>query len=76
MAKFVLGGIAFMAVGLFLAGFINFFRYHASFNFQGGNTRRYNLFSRLSISFQYASLIAFLVAMAIIVRGAWSLLPG
>ena len=55
LAKFVVIGIGIMCLGLLFAGLINFFRYHTSFNFQGGNTRRYKLFRFLSISFQYAS---------------------
>src|SRR2546421_4795475 len=75
LAKFVLIGIAVMAGGLFFAGFINFFRYHASLNFQGGNTKTYHLFRCLSLSFQYISLLAFAAAIIIVVWGAWSLLP-
>lgn len=37
LAKFVLAGIAVMCLGLVLGGFINFFRYHASFNFPDAN---------------------------------------
>lgn len=75
LAKFVLAGIAIMCLGLVLAGFINFFRYHASFNFQAGNTRRYRLFRFLLLSFQYGSLAAFAAATMVLVWGAWSLLP-
>ena len=74
LAKFVVIGIGIMCLGLLLAGLINFFRYHTSFNFQGGNTRRYKLFRFLSISFQYLSLASFACASGVVVFGAWSLL--
>jgi len=75
LAKFALAGIAAMSLGLVLAGLINFFRYHASFNFQAGNKLRYKVFRFLSISFQYGSLVAFAFACAILVWGAWGVLP-
>ena len=36
LAKYVLVCIAFLTIGVFLAGLVQFFRYHTSFNFQDG----------------------------------------
>jgi hypothetical protein len=70
LANFVLRGIAIMALGLFLAGFVNLFRYLASFK-----SNRYTWFRNLALSLQCLSLIAFLVAVAVVIFGARSLLP-
>lgn len=75
LAKFVLIGVGVMAFGLFLAGFVNFFRYHASLNFQADNKKLYQFFRVLSFLFQYGSLVAFASAVATLVWGAWGLLP-
>lgn len=37
LAKYVVGCIALLALGLFLAGLVHFLRYQASFSFQGAN---------------------------------------
>ena len=71
LAKYVVIGIGVFSFGVFIAGFINFFRYHTSFAFQSGNTKKYNLFRYAAFFLQYASLICFATAMAIVVVGAW-----
>jgi glucan phosphoethanolaminetransferase (alkaline phosphatase superfamily) len=74
LAKYVVIGIGIFSIGVLLAGFINFFRYHTSFNFQSGNKKLYNLFRRLTYSLQYLSLACFGVGMLVVVSGALCLL--
>ena len=75
LAKVSLLGIGIFAFGALLAGFVNFLRYHASFNFQSGHTLSYKVFRFLSLSCQYVSLTAFAVGVGVLVYGAWKLLP-
>jgi hypothetical protein len=69
LAQYIVWSIGFLALGVFLAGFVQFFRYHASFRLQAGKPWR--SYRRLYLGFAYASLAAFLVAMAVVVCGAW-----
>ena len=74
LAKVVLVGIGILALGAFLAGFVNFFRYHTSMSFQSHRMCAYHFFRLLSFTFQYLSLLAFAVAAGVLVFGAWPLL--
>jgi hypothetical protein len=74
LAKVVVIGIGILTFGALIAGFVNFFRYHTSFNFQAGKTNAYKVFRNLALTFQYLSLVAFAAGAGVIVVGAWSLL--
>jgi hypothetical protein len=74
LAKFVVLGITFMAVGVLLAGLVQFFRYHASFNFQGGHTGTFKVYRFLYLAAAYSSLGVFLGGLLIVVTGAWCVL--
>lgn len=74
LAKYVVVSIAFLAAGVFLAGLVQFFRYHASFNFQGGRSRAFRTYRVLYLAAAYSSLAAFLVGLLIVVSGAWCVL--
>ena len=71
LAKSIVGCIAFLAVGLVLAGLVQFFRYQASFSFQGGRSRAFRIYRCLYLTAAYASLGAFLLGMRTLVGGAW-----
>lgn len=71
LAKYVIGCIAFLAVGVFLAGLVQFFRYHASFNFQGGRHCAFKVYRFLYLTTAYGSLAAFLAGVSVVVLGAW-----
>jgi len=75
LAKVSLKGIAIFAFGVFLAGFVNFLRYHTSLSFQSGHTLSYKVFRFLSVGCEYVSLIVFAVGVSVLVYGAWKLLP-
>jgi hypothetical protein len=75
LAKYVVAGIAIFSIGVLLAAFINFLRYHTSFNFQAGNTTLYNIFRISGFICQYTSLTCFAAAMFVVVYGAWIQLP-
>lgn len=71
IAKYVVGCIAFLAVGLFLAGLVQLFRYQASFAFQGGatSTIAFKRYRFLYLASAYSSLLAFLVGISVVVVG-------
>ena len=71
LAKYVVVSITFLAAGVFLAGVVQFFRYHASFNFQGGRLCAFKVYRFLYLSAAYGSLTAFLVGVLVVVSGAW-----
>src|SRR5207244_4925901 len=71
LAESVVVSIAFLAFGVLLAGLVQFFRYHASFNLQSGKDRAFKAYRGLYLAAAYASLVTFLVAMVVIVSGAW-----
>ena len=71
IAKYVVGCIALLAIGLFLAGLVQFFRYNASFAFQGSRSRAFEIYRFLYLAAAYSSLVAFLIGMAIVVFGIW-----
>lgn len=76
LAKYVIGCIVFFSVGVFLAGFVQFFRYHASFNLQGGNRRAFKAYRILYLRAAYCSLAAFLIAVLVVVSGALTEIGG
>lgn len=71
LAKYVIVCIAFFAVGVFLAGWVQFFRYHASFNFQRHRHCAFKVYQCLYLTTAYVSLVAFLVGVSVVVSGAW-----
>lgn len=71
LAKYVLVCIAFLTIGVFLAGLVQFFRYHASFNFQDGRHGAFKVYRFLYLAAAYGSLAAFLVGVSVVVSGAW-----
>lgn len=74
LAKYVVASIAFLAVGVFLAGLVQFFRYHASSNLQGGRLWAFWTYQVLYLAAAYGSLAAFLVGLLVVVSGAWCVL--
>jgi len=74
LAKYVVVSIAVLAVGVFLAGIVQFFRYHASFNSQSGRLRAFRIYRVLYLAAAYSSLATFLVGLLIVVSGAWCIL--
>lgn len=74
LAKYVVVSIAALAVGVLLAGLVQFFRYHASFNLQGGRLRAFRIYRVLYLAAAYSSLATFLVGLLIFVSGAWCIL--
>lgn len=73
LAKYVVGCIALLAVGLFLAGLVQFFRYQASFacQDQGPKSTAFRVYRFLYLAAAYSSLAAFLVGVFIVVFGVW-----
>lgn len=71
LAQYVIGCIFFFSVGVFLAGLVQFFRYHASFNLQDGRHCAFKVYRFLYLTTAYVSLAAFLVGVLIVVSGAW-----
>ena len=71
LAKYVIASIALLAAGVFLAGIVQFFRYNASFSFQGGKHFAFRVYRFLYLAAAYCSLAAFLVGVLIMVSGAW-----
>jgi hypothetical protein len=74
LARYVVVSIAFLAAGVFLAGLVQFFRYHASFNFQGGRLRAFRTYRVLCLAAACSSLAVFLVGLLVVVSGAWRVL--
>ena len=74
LAKYVVVCISFLAVGVFLPGLVQFFRYHASFNFQGGRLGAFRVYRFLYLAAGYTSLAMFLIGLIIVVSGAWCVL--
>jgi len=71
LAKYIVGCIALLALGLFLAGLVQFFRYQASFSFQGGHQQAFRTYRLLYLMSAYGSLVAFLLGVFTLVLGAW-----
>ncbi|MBI3355996.1 MAG: hypothetical protein HY038_04360 [Nitrospirae bacterium] len=71
LAKPVIECISIFAFGLFLAGLVQFFRYHASFNFQSGRSRAFRVYRCLYLGVAYSSLVAFFVSTLVVIAGAW-----
>jgi len=71
LAKCVVVCIAFFAAGVLFAGFVQFFRYHASFNFQGGRLSAFRIYRCLYLTAAYLSLAAFFVGLLVVVSGTW-----
>lgn len=71
LARYIVGCIAFLAAGLFLAGLVQLFRYQASFSFQSGRSRPFRIYRCLYLTAAYASLVAFLLGVLTLLRGAW-----
>ena len=71
LARFIVACIASLAVGLFLAGLVQIFRYQASFSFQGNRPRAFKIYRCLYLTAAYASLVAFLFGVLALVWGAW-----
>jgi hypothetical protein len=65
LSKFVIGGIGFHSIGVFLAGCVQLFVYSASFNFQSGRRQRWVIYRRLYLGCAYVSLVAFLSGVAL-----------
>src|SRR5512139_2590306 len=57
LANYVVASIAIHAVGVSLAGVVQFFRYHASFNFQARKVTAFHVFRSLYLTASYVSLI-------------------
>jgi hypothetical protein len=74
LAKYVVIGIIFFAIGVAFAGVASFLRYHASFNFQPGKKDRWLLYRRGYIGCWYTSLSLFLAGSGVVVSGAWFIL--
>lgn len=75
IAKYVVVCIAFLAVGLFFAGLVQFFRYQASFSFQGGQVVSFRRYRFFYLATAYGSLLAFLVGIGIVVIGVLRISP-
>lgn len=71
LAKYVVVCLTFFAVGVFSAGLVQFFRYHASFNFQAGRLYAFRRYRMLYLGAAYSSLATFLVGLLVVVWGAW-----
>ena len=71
LAKYVIVCITLLAIGVFLAGLVQFFRYHASFNLQGGMFHAFKLYRFLYLATAYTSLASFVAGMFVVVTGAW-----
>lgn len=71
LAKYVIGCIVFFSVGVFLAGLVQFFRYHASSNLQGDRQCAFKVYRSLYLMTAYGSLAAFLVGVSVVVSGVW-----
>jgi hypothetical protein len=69
LATYVIACIAFFSVGVFLAAMVQFLRYYASFNFQGGNRCAYRVYRVLYLMTAYGSLAAFLAGVLVVVSG-------
>lgn len=75
LARWVVGCIAFFAVGLVLAGLVQFFRHHASFAVEEDRRGAFEVYRFLYRAAAYASLVAFLVGVLVLVVGALCILP-
>lgn len=71
LAKYVIGCLVLFSIGVFLAGLVQFFRYHASFSFQGGRNGAVKVYRILYLTTAYCSLVAFLVGVSVVASGAW-----
>ena len=69
LVRIVVYGIAILGVGTFIAGLSHFLRYHASYNFQEGNTARFWWFRRGYIACWYVSLLCFLGTISLLSIG-------
>ena len=75
LVQHVVVGVGLMAFGLALAAPVNFFRYHSSLAWQGGNADAWRRWRRAMLWCRYMSIIAFLVACGVVVIGAWHAIP-
>jgi formate hydrogenlyase subunit 3/multisubunit Na+/H+ antiporter MnhD subunit len=74
LARIVLAGLLFMAAGLVFAAFVNYFRYHASFEHQSGNESEYQKNRSRVMWFQKLSIASFVVSVLVLVIGAYVVL--
>ena len=63
LVRLVVYGAAVFGVGTCVAGLSHFLRYHASYNFQAGNTKRFSWFRRGYIASWYISLFCALATV-------------
>lgn len=74
LAERVVFGLAFLVVGVFLAGLVHFSRVHTANALQRTGDNRnaaFRWYQRLYFSFAYASLGFFVLGMGVVLRGAW-----
>jgi len=74
LSKVILAGIFFLVVGLVLALLFMMFRYHTSIEDQRGNPN-WRLWRRWNFWF-FEAVVAFVVAMLVLIGGAFLNLPG
>lgn len=74
LARVVLAGLAFMAVGLTFAAYVNYSRYHASFEHESGNTSEYQKYRSRVMWFQKLSIASFVISVSVLVVGAYVVL--
>lgn len=77
LAKYIIVRIAFLVLGVVLAGLVHFFRVHASVALQsnlGIHSPEFLWFRRTYFAFAYLSVATFIVGMGVVLCGAWQLL--
>jgi hypothetical protein len=71
LARYLVGGITCLVLGVVFAALVQFFRYPASFNFQGGRLIVFRLFRSLYLGCSYTSLLCFIVGIGVVLAGVW-----
>lgn len=75
LSRVILWGMGFLVLGLVLSVLFMTFRYHTSLEDQSGNPN-WGKWRVWVFRFLYGSVAAFVIAMAILIIGAYQLLPG
>lgn len=75
LAKWVVCAMVPFAAGVFLAGCVQLFRYHASYSLEDGDRSRFETYRERYLGCAYGALAAFLVGVIVVLIGAWRSLP-
>jgi hypothetical protein len=68
LAGYVVSAMVYLVMGVALAGLVHLLRFQASWNFQAG--RRHSWWHRAYVGSAFLSILAFVVGMIVICRGA------